>query len=125
MPRSIRRSPISLGSRSRPAKVSVQGFRRSREPNSGASSGPRAGRNERARRKATLPDGSTKTVRADYDVVESGSTVAIGAKAPSVETPTIVSGGDIRAVSHRPAAGRKLLHDVRRSGAWVVSQIVV
>ena len=49
---------------------------------------------------ATLPDGSTKTVRADYDVVETGSTVAIGAKAPSVETPTIASaGGDIRAVS--------------------------
>lgn len=49
---------------------------------------------------ATLPDGTTKTVRADYDVVETGSTVAIGAKAPSVETPTITSvGGDIRAVS--------------------------
>ena len=49
---------------------------------------------------ATLPDGSTKTVRADYDVVEAGSTVAIGAKAPAVETPTIASaGGDIRAVS--------------------------
>lgn len=49
---------------------------------------------------ATLPDGSTKTVRADYDVVETGSTVAIGAKAPSVQTPTVASvGGDIRAVS--------------------------
>lgn len=49
---------------------------------------------------ATLPDGSKKAVRADYDVVEAGPTVAIGAKAPSVETPTIASvGGDIRAVS--------------------------
>lgn len=49
---------------------------------------------------ATLPDGSTKAVRADYDVVESGPTVAIGAKAPSVETPTIAgAGGDVRAVS--------------------------
>lgn len=49
---------------------------------------------------ATLADGSTKTVRADYDVVEAGSTVAIGAKAPSVKTPTVASaGGDIRAVS--------------------------
>lgn len=49
---------------------------------------------------ATLPDGSTKTVRADYDVVEAGSTIAIGAKAPSVETPTISSvGGDLRAVT--------------------------
>lgn len=49
---------------------------------------------------ATLPDGSTKTVRADYDVVATGATVALGAKAPSIETPTIASvGGDIRAVS--------------------------
>lgn len=49
---------------------------------------------------ATLPDGSTQAVRADYDVVEAGSTVALGAKAPSVETPTIASaGGDVRAVS--------------------------
>ena len=55
---------------------------------------------------ATMPDGSTKTVRADYDVVENGPTVAIGAEAPPVETPTIASvGGDIRAVStdQRPA----------------------
>lgn len=49
---------------------------------------------------ATFPDGATKTVRLEYDVVEAGSTVAIGAKAPSVETPTIASaGGDVRAVS--------------------------
>ena len=49
---------------------------------------------------AILPDGSSKAVRADYDVVEAGSTVAIGAKAPSIATPTIASaGGDVRAVS--------------------------
>lgn len=49
---------------------------------------------------ATFPDGSTKTVRVEYDVVEAGATVAIGAKAPSIETPTIASaGGDVRAVS--------------------------
>lgn len=48
---------------------------------------------------ATFPDGSTKTVRLEYDVVEAGSTVAIGAKAPSIETPTIASMGDVRAVS--------------------------
>jgi hypothetical protein len=49
---------------------------------------------------ATLADGSTKAVRADYDVVEAGPTVAVGAKAPSVETPTIAGvGGDVRAVS--------------------------
>lgn len=48
---------------------------------------------------ATLPSG-TKTVRLEYDVVEAGSTIAIGAKAPSVETPTIASaGGQVRAVS--------------------------
>ncbi len=52
------------------------------------------------RMNATLPDGSTKTVRIEYDVLESGSTVAIGARAPSIETPTIASaGGDVRAVS--------------------------
>ena len=49
---------------------------------------------------ATFPDSSTKTVRIEYDVVEAGSTVAIGAKAPSVETPTIAgAGGNVRAVS--------------------------
>ena len=49
---------------------------------------------------ATFPDGSTKTVRADYDVLESGSTVALGGEAPAVETPTIASaGGDVGAVT--------------------------
>lgn len=58
---------------------------------------------------ATLPDGSSKTVRADYDVVEVGSTVAIGAKAPSVKTPTIASaGGDVRAVSTDPKPAERL-----------------
>lgn len=60
---------------------------------------PNAGR-WGTRMNATLPDGSTKTVRVEYNVVEAGSTVAIGAKAPSIETPTIASiGGDVRAVS--------------------------
>ena len=49
---------------------------------------------------ATMPDGSTESVRADYDVVETGSTVPIGGEAPSIETPTIASaGGDVGAVS--------------------------
>lgn len=49
---------------------------------------------------ATMPDGSSKTVRLEYDVVETGSTVAIGDPAPSIETPTTESsGGDVRAVS--------------------------
>ena len=60
---------------------------------------PRAGR-WGTRFNATLADGSTKTVRLEYDVREAGSTIAIGAAAPSVKTPTIKSvGGDIRAVS--------------------------
>ena len=60
---------------------------------------PNAGR-WGTRMNATLADGSTKTVRIEYDVVEAGSTVAIGAKAPSIETPTIASArGDVRAVS--------------------------
>ena len=37
---------------------------------------------------ATFPDGAVKSVRADYDVRASGTTPAIGAQAPSVETPT-------------------------------------
>ena len=49
---------------------------------------------------ATFPDSTTKTVRIEYDVVEAGSTVAIGAKAPAVKTPTIASaGGVVGAVS--------------------------
>ena len=49
---------------------------------------------------ATFPDGQTKSVRADYDVRESGTTPAIGAKAPSVDTPTAADvGGDLAKVS--------------------------
>ena len=46
---------------------------------------------------ATFPGGTVETVRADYDVAESGSTPAIGAEAPAVDTPTIVDvGGDLK-----------------------------
>lgn len=49
---------------------------------------------------ATFPDGAVKTVRADYDVRESGSTPALGAKVPSVDTPTLDDvGGDVKQVS--------------------------
>lgn len=49
---------------------------------------------------ATFPDGATKTVRADYDVAESGSTPALGAEAPSIDTPTLDDvGGDVKQVS--------------------------
>ena len=54
---------------------------------------PKAGR-WGTRFTATLPDGTTETVRADYDVTESGTTPAIGAQAPSVETPTLADVGD-------------------------------
>lgn len=60
---------------------------------------PKAGR-WATRFNATLADGSTKTVRLEYDVREAGATVAIGAAAPAIETPTIESvGGEIGAVS--------------------------
>ena len=49
---------------------------------------------------ATFPDGRVETVRADYDVAETGSTPALGAKVPSIDTPTAVDvGGDVRQVS--------------------------
>lgn len=49
---------------------------------------------------ATFPDGAVKTVRADYDVAESGTTPALGAKVPSVDTPTLDDvGGDVKQVS--------------------------
>jgi len=45
---------------------------------------------------ATFPDGAVKSVRADYDVRESGTTPALGAEAPSVDTPTAADvGGDL------------------------------
>lgn len=49
---------------------------------------------------ATFPDGATKTVRADYDVRETGTTPALGAKVPSVDTPTAADvGGDLKALT--------------------------
>ena len=49
---------------------------------------------------ATFLDGALKSVRADYDVRESGTTPAIGAKAPSVDTPTAADvGGDLAKIS--------------------------
>ena len=49
---------------------------------------------------ATFPDGGVKTVRADYDVRESGTTPPLGSKAPSVDTPTATDvGGDLSKLS--------------------------
>jgi hypothetical protein len=49
---------------------------------------------------ATFPDGSTQTVRADYDVLAEPITPAIGAPAPSVDTPTADDvGGDLAKLS--------------------------
>ena len=49
---------------------------------------------------ATFPDGSTQTVRADYDVLADPITPAIGAPAPSVDTPTADDvGGDLAQLS--------------------------
>jgi hypothetical protein len=46
---------------------------------------------------ATFPDGREESVRADYDVAETGSTPALGAKVPSVDTPTAADfGGDLK-----------------------------
>lgn len=54
---------------------------------------PKAGR-WGTRFTATLADGTTQTVRADYDVSETGRTPAIGAPAPTVDTPTLADVGD-------------------------------
>ncbi len=60
---------------------------------------PKAGR-WGTRFTATLPDGTTQTVRADYDVTETGKTPAIGAAAPSVDTPTLTDvAGEVAKVS--------------------------
>lgn len=49
---------------------------------------------------ATFPDGQTKAVRADYDVRESGTSPALGAQVPSVETPTSSDvSGDLTALT--------------------------
>lgn len=51
----------------------------------------------------TFPDGSTDTVRADYDVLEESWTPAIGAPAPAVDTPTLDDvDGEIARVSTDP-----------------------
>lgn len=49
---------------------------------------------------ATFPDGTTEIVRADYDVRETGTTPALGAKVPSIDTPTAADvGGDLKALT--------------------------
>ena len=49
---------------------------------------------------ATFPDGRQEQVRADFDVAEAGPTLAIGAPAVSVDTPTAADvGGDLAKVS--------------------------
>ncbi len=60
---------------------------------------PKAGR-WGTRFEATFPDGQTKVVRADYDVKESGTSPALGAQAPSVDTPTSSDvNGDLKALT--------------------------
>ena len=60
---------------------------------------PEAGR-WGTRFEATFPDAAVKTVRADYDVAEAGSTPALGAKVESIDTPTLDDvGGDVKQVS--------------------------
>lgn len=63
---------------------------------------PKAGR-WGTRFEATFPDGQTKVVRADYDVRESGTSPALGAKAPSIDTPTSADvNGDLKALTTDP-----------------------
>ena len=60
---------------------------------------PEAGR-WGTRFEATFPDGTTKVVRADYDVRETSATPAIGAKPPIIDTPTLSEvGGDLKALT--------------------------
>ena len=60
---------------------------------------PKAGR-WGARFTATFPDGRSEQVRADFDVAESGPTLAIGAPVVSIDTPTAADvGGDLARVS--------------------------
>ncbi|MEX1336505.1 MAG: hypothetical protein AB1Z66_14530 [Candidatus Limnocylindrales bacterium] len=52
---------------------------------------------------ATFPDGTTETVRVDYDVWEETSTPPIGAPAPVIDTPTAEDvGGDLSRISSDP-----------------------
>jgi len=49
---------------------------------------------------ADFPDGTTETVRIDYDILETTSTPAIGAPAPIIDTPTADDvGGDLSLIS--------------------------
>jgi hypothetical protein len=49
---------------------------------------------------ATFPDGRVESVRADFDVAETGSTPPLGAPVPPVDTPTVADvGGDLAKVS--------------------------
>ncbi len=53
-----------------------------------------------ARFTAIFPDGRSEQVRADFDVAESGPTLAIGAPVVSIDTPTAADvGGDLARVS--------------------------
>jgi hypothetical protein len=52
---------------------------------------------------ATFPDGRSETVRADYDVLETTSTPAIGSPAPLIDSPTAADvGGDLSRISSDP-----------------------
>jgi hypothetical protein len=52
---------------------------------------------------ATFPDGSSDTVRVDYDVQPEPHAPAIGEQAPSIDTPTAADvGGDLAQVSTDP-----------------------
>jgi len=49
---------------------------------------------------ATFPDGTVRSVRADYDVAESGSTPALGARVARVDTPTLAdAAGEVKRIS--------------------------
>jgi len=49
---------------------------------------------------ATFPDGTVRSVRADYDVAESGSTPGLGARVARVDTPTLAdAAGEVKRIS--------------------------
>jgi len=52
---------------------------------------------------ATFPDGTSETVRVDYDVREETTTPSIGSAAPAVDSPTAADvGGDLRQITSDP-----------------------
>lgn len=58
---------------------------------------------------ATFPDGRKEAVRADYEVAASGTTPALGAKVPSVDTPTLADvGGNVKALTTDKAPVNRL-----------------